>query len=161
MITNKYYKFKILLPVVILLILPACSAINRNIYIVRDKSLVDSNINVDLFGADTKQKVLINKASYSDYWVGRYISSTPLIKKMYFKNNGRNSLLLSDKNTIWDRWDKNNAEALFIIVNTEESTVSSNWKKQLLMERYSWFNFWSEKDLKIIISKKRITAKQR
>jgi hypothetical protein len=157
---NKSYSLKILLLIITLLVFSSCSSINRNIYIVRDKSLLDTNLDVDLLATDdAKKSILLNNTSYSDYWTDNDIRKYFQIKEMYFKNNDRNILELSKKNKIWEKWNENDVKTLFIFANSAESMNGTNWKRKIPIERYSWFNFWSDKDLKITVSKEKISVK--
>lgn len=140
------------------LFLSSCSSINRNIYLTRGYDLNNYNINVDLVGINKKQKTSLNSISYQEYWTNLKKRKSFTIKDLNFKANGKNNLLLAQNDPIWTAWGKNNSENLYILTNIQEASGDNSWKYKIPVESYLWFNFWSNKNLYIYISKNGISV---
>jgi hypothetical protein len=149
---------KTILLITAVLCLSACSSINRNIYISRSDSLIDQNININVIGANKKEIDDLKKISYEKYWLDKNIRRKFTGKNLFFASNSKDTKRLSKDDAIWEEWEKSNSEILYILSNTHEiSDNSENWVKKIPIKHYSFFNFWSDRNLKINIEKNKIS----
>ena len=152
------------LPLSFLLLIPiflsSCSSINRNIYISRESNLNSYNLNVDLVGVSRRGEKSFTNVKYADYWTNQALREKFAIKEVFLRSNKKNKLLFSMKNPIWKTWGRDNSSHLFIVSNVDESLNGSNWKKEVRLAKYSWFNFWSDRDLYIKVTKDGINIKK-
>jgi hypothetical protein len=138
------------------IIVLGCSSVNRDIYISRDKSLNNYNLNVDLVGVNKFHSVVLTNDSYPQYWIDQNNRNKLHVKEFYFKQSSINTQLLSKNDPVWSFWNGDKPDTLFILSNVEEVQNINNWRSKFILDNYSWFNFWSDRSLYLIVTKKGI-----
>ena len=152
----KFYNLlKIVSIVFILFVLAGCS-INRTIYVNMDESLNKQSVEVDFLGTSNKQSEKLDDCSYMKYWGFNDFKEQFTIKKInYLPDNSRKEQIILSNDKIWTKWDDSECDYLYILADLPLINFDNeiNWKRKLRMERYSWYNFWSDRDLHISINK--------
>jgi hypothetical protein len=136
----------------------ACSSVNRNVNVRLTKSLEGKSIQVEMIGVTGKEADQLDKADSNTYWNlqnSGYNYTKYTMPLLYGKTN---TAILPISNSIWKAWYNKDAEYLYIITDMPDLANNRDvkWKLKMKMEYYSWFNFWSNKNLNVLIKNNEI-----
>ncbi len=146
----------------IVFILTSCST-RRDILVNLDTSLNKESIQVDFVGASDATILVLNKSNYYQYW------KTAGLRKKYKGSEYEINfppfsyvfdMTIDRSNHIWDTWDNLDSEYLFIAVDVPiKQSDKIEWKKAVYLQSYSWYNFWSDRNLYVYVNANGLTIK--
>ncbi|MCP4176291.1 MAG: hypothetical protein GY756_00825 [bacterium] len=146
----------------VLVFFTSCS-INRNVYVDMQHSLVDKSVQLNLIGIDNYELNQAVGAGYNNFWridgiENIYGTSKYVVNFPAFSNETKKTL--PSDNIIWSKWYHRNCNYLLVAVNLPYSNSKNiKWKDIILMESYSWYNFWSDRNLYISINENGILVR--
>jgi hypothetical protein len=161
-VQNCFTYSKLLLLFFSLIIASSCTT-RRDILIDLNKDLFNESVQVDFIGMTENDKVTFESYSFFQYWkfVGlkkRDHELETIINFLPFSYDFEKSI--SSKSSIWKEWSDKNCDYIFIAVDLPyNQTKKIVWKKIIYIQQYSWYNFWSNRDLYVYVDSEGLTLK--
>lgn len=134
----------------LLLILGGCCSNRQNITVNISNYYWDKNVYVDVACLNDNLLDQYEECSKKDYWgidsdLRNQLHSRNLVFNMYSPLKQT----IAEDSSFWEDHQADDYLALF----TDISPKDPEWKMIIPLEHYSWFNFWSNKDIHVYISK--------
>jgi hypothetical protein len=142
-------------------LLVSCS-INRNIEVSLAEPLMKESVQVDFLGIWSDQVSNYEEKTFDSYWEEEVIlgnNDKAIIAFLPFEKSLMKKI--SPNDSIWRDWSRKDYDYMFVAVDLHYDKKNEAWKKIIKMESFSWFNFWSNRDLFIHISKKGLSIKNK
>ena len=138
---------------ILLLIISACST-RRDIQITLNQSLVKESIRIDFVGTSEVELNRLNEKTFEQYWNHNDLDAKNVVYVDFRPFEDSLFKQVTPDNPIWTIWNDTNCEYIFIAVDMEyPGTPKGMWKSNVYLQSYSWYNFWSDRNLYIAINK--------